>query len=197
MSIITSINQLMTCVLADTTQVSHGIIQENDSKAVLKKLVISDLTPNMTLLGLDDGRKVKNKNGKKIMDCMSPLFAQSSNTDHNRVCDAVLIRENQNGKCDIIYIDLKSGRPQGYKGQFQSATCFMRYVQALLKEFFQEQMSIESEKYIIFHTDDSGGVTSLKKNKSRLDSTMTSPDKPKKKIVSNGDEISCQNIIRI
>lgn len=196
MTIIASVNQLMSCVLADTSKHSHALIKEDDISAKLKKLTISDLNPNMTVLGLDEGRKVK-KGRKKVMDCLSPLFDQNSGTDHNRACDAVLVWENQPGKCHIVYIDLKSDQPRNYKGQFQGASCFMRYIQVLLKEFFHQSMAIEFEKFIIFHTDSSNGVKTLKKTKSRFQPSTTTPEKPEKRLVHNGITVSCSDIIEM
>ena len=160
----------------------------------LKRLTISDLDSNMTILGFDEGRKVK-KGNRKVMDCLSPLFNQSSTTEHNRACDAVLIWEKNPGKCQVVYIDLKSDQPRNYEGQFQGASCFMRYIQALLKEFFQQSMIIEVERFVIFHTDSNNGVKTLNKKKSRFQPITTTPQNPEKRIVHNGNTVSCLNII--
>jgi hypothetical protein len=121
---------------------------------------------------------------------MSPLFVQNGDTDHNRACDAVLIHEYESGKCRIVYIDLKSDVPKGYQGQFQSSHCFMRYIQVLLSEFFQQKLEFDNEKFIIFHTDSSNGRNSINKKCSQFKSKPNSVSSPEKRIVRDDHEVS-------
>ena len=105
MDVVKAIKELMGCELVDGATQNHAILEEKDPAAKLKKLTIADLNKGMLLIKVDEGRKVI-KNNRKVLDCMSPLFRVDGSYDHNRACDAVLLRIIPNNKVDIYYIDL-------------------------------------------------------------------------------------------
>ena len=53
---------------------------------------------------------------------------------------------NKNGALTVVYVDLKSGKPLGYAGQFKSTRQFMRYALGLLEEFHQEKHASSDDK---------------------------------------------------
>jgi len=78
-----AIKVLLSCVQADSSHVSHVIVEEKQTEAKLKKLTISELAPGVIVLATDEGRK------RTPLVCMSPLFADDGKYDQNRACDAV------------------------------------------------------------------------------------------------------------
>jgi len=145
----------LTCITYNGAQHTHILIEEANVAAKLKKVTL--LAPNGDWFSFnpDKGR------GKAAL--MSPLLATGVH-DHHRACDCVVM-VNRNGLLTVVYVDLKSGNPVGYAGQFKSTRQFVRYVLGLLEEFHQERLEIADERYVILH----GGKTTL------LNKTTTIP----------------------
>lgn len=121
---------------------------------------------------------------------MSPLLTITGATDHNRACDAVIVHESGAGIVDICYIDLKSGKPAGYSGQFKSTRAFLGYLRELVKEFHDTNFEVQRERFVILHTDPSGKTPSLKKTPVRFSpKAANAPDRPDKIIVRSGDTL--------
>lgn len=195
MTMIEALLKLLSCRIVDGRQASEAIIEEKDVSAKLKKITLSDLQPGILVLLIDEGRKVR-LGGKVVIDCMSPLFNITGDSHHNRACDAVLIREKSASECEVVYIDLKSDAPSGFKGQFQSTYCFVRYVQALLLELLKVEMKIVKERYVIFHTDSRNANVSLQKRPTKFSpSQANSPVAPDKYVVRSGDTRRCTEIL--
>ena len=196
MDVVEAIKALMRCELVDGATQTHAILEEKDPAAKLKKLTIADLKKGMLLLKVDEGRKIV-QGKRKVADCMSPLFRVDGKYDHNRTCDAVLLRIITSSAVDIYYIDLKSDKPTGYQGQFKSTRCFVHYVQRLLEEFLQITMQIRKERFILLHTDSSGSLPSMGKRPSwHTPAASNSVEAPYRKIVLDGDQISWTSIVR-
>jgi hypothetical protein len=196
MAILDAMKSLLQCILADGSQHSHVILQENDPAAKLKKLTLSELSGGILVIGPDQGRVINDKSGKKVAECLSPLFCVSSTHDHNRACDAVLVRLAADGKVEIFYIDLKSDSPSGYVSQFQSTRCFMHYACHILRDLYNESADIGRERFVIFHTDSSGMRRGFNKTKTQFHSTTSgnTAQTPYKRIVANDDTIRCTEI---
>ncbi len=185
-----------TIIIADGNQHSHAILKEEDKEAKLKKLTLKDLKQNMLVITPDKGRKVSDKEDKTIATCMSPLFKATSKFETNRACDGLLLKENEGGHCDIVYIELKSDVPSGYEGQFKSTRCFMRYLKELLKDICQQEMHVTSERFVIFHTDKENSRSTLQKRGTRLSPKKPNqPDNPDKHIVRDNSEIAVFQIL--
>jgi hypothetical protein len=196
MDVVEAVKALMGCELVDGATQTHAILEEKDPAAKLKKLTIADLSKGMVLLKVDEGRKIVHGK-RKVVDCMSPLFSRDGNHDHNRACDAVLLRTVTQNEVEIYYIDLKSDKPMRYQGQFKSTRCFMYYVQKLLADLLNVQMQIKKERFIILHTDSSGAVPSMGKRSSwHTPDAANSADAPYRKIVADGDQLSWVSMIR-
>lgn len=131
----------LSCITYNGAQHTHVLIEETDVAAKLKKVTLS--APNGDWLSFepDKGR------GKAAL--MSPLLATGAH-DHHRACDSVVV-VNRNGQLTVVYLDLKSGNPIGYAGQFKSTRQFMRYALGLLEEFHQEKLTIADERYVILY----------------------------------------------
>lgn len=183
------IEAMLSCVQRNRHAETHAFLEESDSGAKLQKICLTDLTPNILLLGTDQGRKL----GKTV--CMSPLFATDGVYDQNRACDIVLIREAPTG-LEVCYIELKSDEPSGYAGQFISTHCFMHYLVQLLKELGQIEANIIRERYVILHTDSSGKVPMGKKPRTRFSrQSANTPQMPDMHCVKNNGAIRCTQII--
>ncbi len=176
---------LLGCIRADGAKVSDAILEERN-EAKLKKLTISALTPGMLLLATDEGRK-----RDKAPACMSPLFKGDGVYDQNRACDAVLLRKASDG-LHVYYIELKSDSPSGYKGQFASTQCFMRYLADLSDKLCGCPINISRERYVVFHTDSSDGRRRGKKERTRFKpQSANTPSAPDMFCVRNGGTVRC------
>lgn len=189
-----AIRELLSCVHADGKHVTDAYIEEKDGLAKLKKLHLSALDADMLLLAVDEGRKVKDRSGKVVKICLSPLFADSEH-GQNRACDAVLIRKTEQGIC-LYYIDLKSDCPRGFEDQFKSTQAVMRYIFNVVEVFFGIKVSIAKERFIVFHTDTkNAGHLSIKKKTRFTPKDANSPASPEKICVRNGDTHRCTSLL--
>lgn len=180
-----ALRALLGCIVADGTQVSDVILEEQN-EAKLKKLTISELSPGVVVLATDEGRK-----RDKEPACMSPLFKVDGDYDQNRACDAVVLRKAGDG-LQVCYIELKSDSPSGYEGQFLSTHCFIRYVKALSEKLCDCPIHISRERYVVFHTDSSGKRPRGKKQKTRFKpQSANTPTSPDMFCVRNGDTVRC------
>ena len=139
---------ILGCIAADGSSVTHVSLREEDSSASLKKVIISNLTPGMLVFLPDKGSTITHK-GKKIDVCMSPLLSKKPGTHHNKACDAVVFFEMSVGQAKVLFIELKSGSFSRSTEQFQSTSCFVRYVLEILFQFYGICIEIQSEHYVI------------------------------------------------
>lgn len=131
------------------SQHTNIIIEEKDSSAQLKKIKLNAPNGNWFVFDPDEGRKCHYLKPKSNLVIMSPLL-KIGDFDHHKACDAVIVIK-RNEELTILYIDLKSGNPQGYSGQFKSTRQFVRYALGLLEEFYNEKLTISNERYFIFY----------------------------------------------
>lgn len=200
MTLIQAIEELLSCKSVSGNTASDAILKESDALAILQKLTLTDLKAGMLVLHIDEGRKVfpeKAAGDKPVAVCMSPLFNTAGIHDYNRGCDAVLVkvsRENDREVCKLLYIELKSHKPAGFAGQFRSTRCFFRYVKALIEEFWELEMNITSERFVVFHTDASGNRTRGKQPTRFSSNNANSPEEPQRYVVRNNDIVRCTEL---
>lgn len=139
----------LSCITYNGAQHTHIQINETDTIAKLKKVILNAPNGDWISFDPDEGRKCKHIHQRCNAVVMSPLLTINAH-DHHRACDCVVV-VNRGGQLTVIYIDLKSGNPDGYAGQFKSTRQFVRYVLGLLDEFHQEKLVIAEERYVIFH----------------------------------------------
>ena len=124
---------------------------------------------------------------------MSPLLATGVH-DHHRACDSVIVI-NTNGALTVVYIDLKSGNPIGYTGQFKSTRQFFRYAIGLLDEFHQDKLTIADERYVVFY----GGKRPLINKTTTVPKiekiTKSKPDKAYKREVTNPAQLYLKELL--
>lgn len=139
----------LSCITYNGAQHTHIQINETDNAAKLKKATL--IVPNGDWFSFDPdgGRKCNRIHHPCNAVVMSPLLA-INNHDHHRACDCVVV-VNRGGQLTVVYIDLKSGNPVGYSGQFKSTRQFIRYALGLLEEFHQEKLNIVDERYVILY----------------------------------------------
>lgn len=166
----------LSCCTYRGDQHAHVLIQEHDALARLKKVTLNAPHGDWFSFDPDKGR------GKSAL--MSPLLATGSAHDHHRACDCVVMIL-RDGKLTVLYIELKSGSPGGYSGQFRSTRQFVRYALGLLKEFHGHALPLAEERYVVLH----GGKRALINKTTTVPRTgkigTTQPDKPYKREVPN------------
>lgn len=158
---------------------------EHDKNSKLKKLNISELNSKMLLLQLDNGLKKHNCIG------FTPLFNALDDCDHNRVCDAILLKATEKGLA-VTYLELKSDDSTGYVGQFKSTSCFMKYLEEILKNICNINSKIYSQRYVVFHTDSQNagrGGFQLRKTTQFNPLRPNAPDSAHKYVVRSGDTV--------
>lgn len=139
----------LSCITYNGAQHTHIKIDETDAAAKLRKVTLVAPNGDWFSFDPDEGRKCKRIHQRCNVVVMSPLLAIDGH-DHHRACDCVVVL-NRGGQLTLLYIDLKSGNPVGYAGQFKSARQFVRYTLGLLEEFHQEKLEIAEERYVILH----------------------------------------------
>jgi hypothetical protein len=164
----------LSCCTCNGAQHTHILIKETDSAAKLKNVTL--IAPNGDWFGFnpDKGR------GKAAQ--MSPLLATGTAHNHHRACDCVVLI-NRDGRLTALYVDLKSGNPVGYSGQFKSTRQFVRYILGLLEEFHGFRLTLTEERFVVLY---GGKPTLLNKTTTvpKLEKIGKSqPDKPHKREV--------------
>jgi hypothetical protein len=176
----------LSCCTYRGDQHTHVLIQEHDARAKLKKVRLSAPNGDWFSFDPDKGR------GKK--DLMSPLLATGSTHDHHRACDCVVMII-RNGRLTVLYIELKSGKPSGYSGQFRSTRQFVRYALGLLEEFHGHALPLAEERYVVLH----GGKPVLLNKTPTVAKTgkigTTQPDMPYKREVPNPGKLYLKELL--
>ncbi|MFM2056746.1 MAG: hypothetical protein RLY71_1131 [Pseudomonadota bacterium] len=169
--------QSLSCTHYRGDQHTHILIQETDVSAKLKNVKLQAPNGDWFSFSPDAGR------GKAAL--MSPLLATGKDHKHHRACDSVVLI-CRDGAVRVLYIDLKSGNPVGYEGQFKSTRQFVRYALGLLEEFHGQPLTIAEERYVILH----GGHAPLLNKQPTVPAAgkigRTLPGNPYKKLIPNG-----------
>jgi hypothetical protein len=145
-----ALHATLSCCTYRGDQHTHVLIEEHDDLASLKKVTLDLPNGDWFSFDPDRGRAV----GKKER-LMSPLLSVGKAHDHHRACDCVVLVRYSN-KLTALYIDLKSGNPSGYAGQFKSTRQFVRYALGLLEEFRDEKkrshkLNLDKERFVVLH----------------------------------------------
>jgi len=177
----------LSCCTYNGAQHTDVLIEESDALAKLKKAKIKAGAGDWFAFCPDKGR------GEKAL--MSPLLACGREHDHHRACDCVIIL-CRGQSLTIVYVDLKSGNPSGYAGQFKSTRQFVRYAIELLKEFYASPLEVEREQYVILH----GGEKPLPIRKRvttpKLEKiSRTQPDRAYKREIPNGARLYLRELL--
>ncbi|HOI66943.1 MAG TPA: hypothetical protein PLD03_10090 [Thiomonas arsenitoxydans] len=164
----------LSCCTSNGAQHTHVLIKETDSLAKLKSVTLSTPAGDWFSFDPDKGR------GKPQQ--MSPLLATGAAHNHHRACDCVVLI-NRDGQLTALYVDLKSGNPVGYSGQFKSTRQFVRYALGLLKEFHGSKLTLAEERFVVLY----GGKPALLNKTTTVPKLeklgKTQPDKPHKREV--------------
>ena len=166
----------LSCCTYRGDQHTHVLIEEHDSHARLKKVTLKAPNGDWFSFDPDKGR------GRKSL--MSPLLATGNAHSHHRACDCVVLMLRKS-RLLALYIDLKSGNPSGYAGQFRSTRQFVRYALGLLSDFHGHQITLEEERYVVLY----GGKPALINKTPTVPKQekigKTQPDRPHKREVPN------------
>jgi hypothetical protein len=130
----------LSCSTANGAQHTHVLIKETDASATLRKVRLIAPSGDWIAFNPDKGR---GRAGQ-----MSALLATGPAHDHHRACDCVVV-VNRGDHLTVLYVDLKSGNPKGYAGQFKSTKQFVRYVLGLADEFHGLKWSKVDERYVV------------------------------------------------
>lgn len=177
----------LSCCTYNGAQHTDVLIEESDASAKLKKARVQTGAGNWFAFCPDKGR------GERAL--MSPLLACGREHDHHRACDCVIVL-CRNNRLTVLYVDMKSGNPVGYAGQFKSTRQFLRYALELLKEFHTSPLEVEREQYVILY----GGDRALPIRKTvtapKLEKIgRTQPDKAYKREIPNGARLYLRELL--
>jgi hypothetical protein len=165
----------LACTTYNGGQHTHLLIKEGDPAAKLKSVTLNAPLGDWFAFNPDKGC------GKAAQ--MSPLLATGGQFDHHRACDCVVI-VNRGGKLCVLYIDLKSGNPVGYAGQFKSTRQFVRYLLGLMEEFHGNTLTLAEERFVVLY----GGKSALLAKSTTVPKVSaiarTQADKPYKREVT-------------
>jgi hypothetical protein len=197
--VINALKIVLDCIASPDTAVSHVIIKEESDNTPLKNITISNLDSNMLVFLPDKGSIVVDTKNRKVRTCMSPLFShvkitKNNNAHHNKACDAVIIQEQANGKCRVLYIDLKSGNSDGVSHQFKSTQCFSKYLREILKTFHNVEMIIEIERFIVL-TARTMSIAKASSIPQKNRKPANDPSQPEVRLVKNKDTISVKILL--
>ena len=170
----------LSCCTYHGDQHSHVLIKEADPAAKLTKVTLTAPMGDWFSFDPDKGR------GKAAQ--MSPLLATGKGQNHHRACDCVVLID-RGGRLTALYVDLKSGNPVGYSGQFKSTRQFVRYALGLLEEFHGTKIVLVDERFVVLY----GGKPSLLNKTTTVPKLskigQTLPNKPHKREVSNSAQL--------
>lgn len=176
----------LSCCAYRGDQHTHVRIQEHDDLAKLKKVTL--IAPNGDWFSFDPDK------GRGKSALMSPLLTTGGTHDHHRACDCVVMIL-RDGRLTVLYIELKSGNPVGYSGQFRSTRQFVRYALGLLKEFHGHVLTLAEERYVVLH----GGKPALLNKTTTVPRTgkigATEPTKPYKREVPNPGNLYLKELL--
>lgn len=176
----------LSCCTYHGDQHTHVMLEEHDTDAKLKKVTL--IAPNGDWFSFDPDKG----RGKKAL--MSPLLVADAVHDHHRACDCVVLIQRE-GKLTALYIDLKSGNPKGYSGQFKSTRQFVRYALGLLAEFHGHSLILTEERYVVLH----GGKPALLNKTTTVSKTdrigKTQPDRAYKREVPNSCRLYLKELL--
>ena len=168
------LHDALSCCTYNGAQHTHVLIKETDPAAKLKNVTLVAPVGDWFSFDPDKGR------GKAAQ--MSPLLASGPAYDHHRACDCVVLI-HRDGQLTALYVDLKSGNPVGYSGQFKSTRQFVRYVLGLLDEFHGVKLTLAAERFVVFY----GGKPALLNKTTTVPKLgrlgKTQPDEPYKREV--------------
>lgn len=176
----------LSCCTYNGSQHTHVLIKETDAAAKLKSVTLTAPNGDWFSFDPDKGR------GKAAQ--MSALLATSPIHDHHRACDCVIL-VNRVNQLTAVYVDLKSGNPIGYSGQFKSTRQFVRYAIGLLEEFHGTKLTLAEERFVVLH----GGKPALLNKtttvpkRAKLGKTL--PDKPHKREVTQPAKLYLKELL--
>ncbi len=173
----------LACCTYRGDQHTHILIEERDNLAKLKKVTLK--VPNGDWFSFDPD------NGRGSAALMSPLLMTGKGHDHHRACACVILIRRDNG-LTVVYIDLKSGNPVGYTGQFKSTRQFVRYAMGLLSEFHGHTLTLVEERYVVLY---GGKSMSIKKTTTAPKVRKTQPDKPHKQEIINSGSLHLAELL--
>ena len=113
----------LACCTYNGAQHSDVLVEETDVRAKLRKVQLQVGGGDWFSFCPDKGRDEKSR--------MSALLTADKGHDHHRACDCVVV-VCRGTRLTVLYVDLKSGNPVGYAGQFQSTRQFVKYALGLL-----------------------------------------------------------------
>lgn len=176
----------LSCCTYNGAQHAHVLIKETDPAAKLKSVTLNAPSADWFSFDPDKGR------GKAAQ--MSPLLATGAAHDHHRACDCVVLI-NRGGQLTALYVDLKSGNPVGYSGQFKSTRQFVRYALGLLEEFHATKFTLTEERFIVLY----GGKPALLNKTTTVPKIhkigKTQPDKPYKREVTQPAKLFLRELL--
>ena len=122
----------------------HGVVlKEAQSGAKLRRVEIRHLSADALVIFPDKGQDG--------IGCLSPMLDQSTGQAFNKACDAVIYCTHK-GVHYRILCELKSDTVKGVAAQFTGTLCFLGYLEAILRQAFNEQPVVRHTRRIVFNS---------------------------------------------
>ena len=134
-------------------------IKEDDPAAKLKEVRLTGFESATVAFRLDH-------KGKRVSE-----FINAACKNINKGCDAIIITSSE-GNGYIFICELKSESPKGYREQMLASSAFVKYLNAMLDNFFGLTLGKFKIKYILFYK--------KRINKRRLRHSAIPPEKKQK-----------------
>lgn len=178
------LQSMLSCVTYTGAAHTNILIKETDPAAKLR--LINVQAPLGDWLAFDPDK------GRGRPPVMSKLLRVGAGLHHHKACDAVfVVIDAVSNSCKLVFIDLKSDAPSGFKEQFQSTYRFTMYMLGLLEEFFGHSFDLIECRFFLLHTGSSRKALLNKrptlsgwKNRASND-----PRNPQMELVNNGQRL--------
>ena len=146
--LISSLCEILERPFSERLSPDHLLIKEVDPGSKIRSILLSGTTSRMLAFYPDKGCRIISRK-REVAVCMSPLLSKSPGQHHHKACDAVIIRETDEGTLSILYIEMKTGSTSRARLQFKSTTCFVQYLISICHVLHDLKLVISSEHFIV------------------------------------------------
>ena len=197
--VIEKLQEILACRCVDISMGDRAYLDEKNNENALrpgdlKKVVMSGITDHVLLINVA-GSVYARRGGLRVNRSYAPVFKDATErVGLLKSCDAVLIRETDNLKCSLVFIELKSRDVSGASTQLKSTKCFFDYCRSILSHFYEIDADFEDATCIVFHT--RRGLD--KKATGYRGPSKPSQDfgSPAKRAVTDGEEVNVNELFR-
>lgn len=186
--------QRISCSDYNGKSFNEFVIVETDAASVIKKVTINNIDRANTVDGIDwfSFDPDRGRNGP-VMSTLLTVEETRINDNavvgekivhlyHHKACDHIMVI-NKSGKLTVLYFELKTGAT-GFKFQFVSSQCFVRYLVDVCNSIGGKNFEIEKERFIVFHAASALVNKTVSPAQQVKELKQSTPDKPYKVYVN-------------